>query len=210
MALQGSSATWLGIGASMSTKAFSDIDQLIEHQAALEGRLPSTETRCPTKICYLIGDATKPFDTGSPIRFIVHVCNDVGAWGAGFTRSLDALSPKPRASYKDAIQQTKPKSLGAMSLAKVDPTLFVANMIAQHGLPSRARRVVIDYAALEKCLAALAKVAADWGVTTHMPRIGCGLSGGDWHTVEAIIERTLCASGVPVYVYDLPSSKADN
>jgi len=40
-----------------------------------------------------------------------------------------------------------------------------------------------------------------------MPRIGCGLAGGDWHTVEAIIGRTLCAGGVPVHVYDLPRSK---
>jgi hypothetical protein len=37
-----------------------------------------------------------------------------------------------------------------------------------------------------------------------MPRIGCGLSGGDWEIVEPIIFRTLCTAGVPTFVYDLP------
>ncbi len=194
----------------MSSEEFESIEEMLAHQAALEGRTLSTATRCPTKICYVVGDATKPFDTGHAERFIVHVCNDVGAWGAGFTRSLSLLSPKPEVSYRDAIKQTKPHSLGVVSVAKINPSLFVANMIAQRGLPSRARRVVIDYAALERCLVALTKIAFDWDVSVHMPRIGCGLAGGDWHTVEAIIERTLCASGVPAYVYDLPRSERDN
>ncbi len=143
-------------------------------------------------------------------RFIVHVCNDIGAWGRGFTAALDRLSPIPKQSYKNAIRDTKPASLGAMSICKVTPELFVANMIAQRGLPTRVKRVVIDYPALEKCLASVAKVAFDWGASCHMPRIGCGIAGGDWHTVEAIIERTLCARGVPVFVYDLPRGKDDN
>lgn len=192
-------------------KEFKSLDALIEHQAALEGRAPRAASAAPTptQIKYLVGDATKPI-SASPYTFILHVCNDVGAWGKGFTRSLDLLSSRPRVSYRDAIKQTKPRSLGCWSLCKVNPELFVANMIAQRGLPTRAQRVVIDYPALEKCLEAVAKVAADWDASCHMPRIGCGIAGGDWHTVEAIIERTLCAAGVPVYVYDLPRSDADN
>lgn len=196
----------------MTRKEFENLDALIEHQAALEGRAPRAASAAPTptQIKYLVGDATQPIDAGTHENFIVHVCNDVGAWGAGFTRSIDLLSPRPRESYRDAIKQTKPYSLGAMSLAKVTPELFVANMIAQRGLPTRAKRVVIDYLALEKCLGAVASLAADWGASCHMPRIGCGIAGGDWHTVEAIILRTLCASGVKVFVYDLPRSDTDN
>jgi len=37
----------------------------------------------------------------------------------------------------------------------------------------------------------------------HMPRIGCGLAGGEWSTIEAIIERTLIPAGVAVVVCDL-------
>lgn len=196
----------------MTRKEFENLDDAIAYQAAREGRNPCAASAAPTptQIKYLIGDATKPIDAGTFERIIVHVCNDVGAWGRGFTNALDALSSKPRNSYKDAIRDTKPNSLGAMSVCKIDPTLFVANMIAQRGLPSRERRVVIDYEKLEKCLRGVAKIAADWRASCHMPRIGCGIAGGDWHTVEDIIARTLCWAGVPVYVYDLPRSGADN
>ncbi len=192
------------------SKEFSSVEQALEHVAELEGREPVRESRPATQICYLVGSATEPILTVKPFAFIVHVCNDIGAWGKGFTRALDLLSPHPQRSYKNAVRDTKPHSLGAMSLCKVTPELFVANMIAQRGLPTRANRVVIDYDALEKCLTSLAKIALDWDASCHMPRIGCGLSGGDWHTVEAILGRTLCASGVPVCVYDLPRSDRDN
>lgn len=195
-----------------TTREFPSLDAALEHQASIEGRVPREAPVTPTQIQYLVGDATQPIDAGTEQRFIVHVCNDVGAWGAGFTRALSKLSPRPEESYRDAIKQTKPRSLGAMSLVKVDPEagIFVANMIAQRGLPSAVRRVVIDYEALERCLVRVTKIAVDWGASAHMPRIGCGIAGGDWHTVEAIIERTLCAGGVKVFVYDLPRSKSDN
>jgi hypothetical protein len=35
-----------------------------------------------------------------------------------------------------------------------------------------------------------------------MPRIGCGLAGGDWSRIEPLIEEQLCARGVQVTVYD--------
>jgi hypothetical protein len=35
-----------------------------------------------------------------------------------------------------------------------------------------------------------------------MPRIGCGLAGGKWEKIEAIIDRTLLAAGIGVTVYD--------
>jgi O-acetyl-ADP-ribose deacetylase (regulator of RNase III) len=42
------------------------------------------------------------------------------------------------------------------------------------------------------------------GATVHMPRIGCGLAGGDWERVETIIQNTLGVAEVPAVVYDLP------
>jgi hypothetical protein len=37
-----------------------------------------------------------------------------------------------------------------------------------------------------------------------MPRIGCGLAGGDWDTVSGIISDELCDRNLPVTIYDLP------
>jgi hypothetical protein len=38
-----------------------------------------------------------------------------------------------------------------------------------------------------------------------MPRIGTGLSGGDWTEIEPIIEAELIGRSIPVTVYDLPA-----
>lgn len=196
----------------MTTTKFNSIDELIRAQASVEGRAPRAEDLLATKIQYVIGDATQPLDVGTSERFIVHVCNDVGAWGAGFTRALSRLSPKPEQSYRNMIRATRPNCLGSASIVKVDGEagIFCANMIAQQGLPSRERRVVIDYPALEQCLGVVGKIAYDWGASAHMPRIGCGLAGGDWPTVERLIEQTLCARGIPVVVYDLPKNPSAN
>jgi hypothetical protein len=35
-----------------------------------------------------------------------------------------------------------------------------------------------------------------------MPRIGCGLAGGEWSKVEPLIEEHLCGAGLAVTVYD--------
>jgi hypothetical protein len=35
-----------------------------------------------------------------------------------------------------------------------------------------------------------------------MPRIGCGLAGGDWSRIEPLIEESLVRRGLPVSVYD--------
>jgi hypothetical protein len=41
--------------------------------------------------------------------------------------------------------------------------------------------------------------------SVHMPRIGCGLAGGDWEVVRQVVEEELVRAGVPVTVYDPPA-----
>jgi O-acetyl-ADP-ribose deacetylase (regulator of RNase III) len=51
----------------------------------------------------------------------------------------------------------------------------------------------------------LQKVAAkakELQTSVHMPRIGCGLAGGEWSKVEPIIRETLSKAGIEVTVYD--------
>ena len=36
-----------------------------------------------------------------------------------------------------------------------------------------------------------------------MPRIGCGLAGGNWIEIEKIINDTLIKENINVWVYDL-------
>lgn len=49
-------------------------------------------------INYIIGDATQPVYSGPAI--LVHVCNDLGKWGAGFVLAVSRRWPEPEAAYR--------------------------------------------------------------------------------------------------------------
>ncbi len=163
-------------------------------------------------IRYVIGDATEPQREGADERaFIAHICNDVGAWGAGFVVAISRRWSSPRADYI-AWHETSfgagasgHFALGEIQVAVVSSSTAVVNMVAQRGFPTAARPCAVDFMALEGCLNLLAdEVLGFPGGAVHMPRIGCGIAGASWEDIEPIIERTLCARGVPVTVYDLP------
>lgn len=149
-------------------------------------------------IRYQVGDATQPTSDG--VCVIVHVCNDLGAWGAGFVLAVSRRWKQPERFYRESFQTSSPPRLGDVQLVTVAPALLVANLIAQDGFPSCERQVAIDYRALETCLETLASYASP-GWSFHMPRIGCGLAGGKWEDVESVVQRTLGL--FPVEVYDL-------
>ena len=47
----------------------------------------------------------------------------------------------------------------------------------------------VRYEAIEKCLATVDDKAKELSASIHMPRIGCGLAGGNWDAIEPLIER---------------------
>jgi O-acetyl-ADP-ribose deacetylase (regulator of RNase III) len=152
-------------------------------------------------IVYVRGDATRPEAEG--LKLILHVCNDVGAWGAGFVMALSRRWKAPQQFY---LESPFSKRLSVIQPVKVESDINVINMIAQHGFPSPQQPCALDYRALHECLRHI--VFAYEGmenVSIHMPRIGCGIAGGDWSRVELIVQETLSKAGFPVTVYDLPS-----
>ena len=155
-------------------------------------------------INYLIGDATDPQGTGSKI--IIHCCNDIGAWGAGFVKALSARWPEPEAEYQRLHQSQGGFKLGTVHFVEIKgvPGLCVANMIGQKGIKNRSGNdVPVRYPALYDCLEEVAKFASANAATVHAPRFGAGLAGGDWRIIECIVEKTLIQRGISVTVYDL-------
>lgn len=75
-------------------------------------------------------------------------------------------------------------------------------MTGQHGVRSTKSSPPICYNAVERCLGQLARKALDLGTSVHMPRIGCGLAGGERNRIEPIILRQLCWERIVVHVYD--------
>ena len=87
------------------------------------------------------GDATHPQTEGRNI--IVHGCNDVGGWGAGFVLAVDKISPLPRIRYRAwarnkttyclTRKEDIPFILGQVQFVPVQPKLAVCNLISQRG-----------------------------------------------------------------------------
>jgi hypothetical protein len=88
------------------------------------------------KIHYIRGDATDPQKTGNKI--IVHVCNDIGAWGKGFVLAVSARWKAPEQQYKKWYKSAMDFRLGAVQFVQVKDDLWVANLIGQHGIRKRA------------------------------------------------------------------------
>ncbi|HCC71452.1 MAG TPA: Appr-1-p processing protein [Bacteroidales bacterium] len=153
------------------------------------------------QINYRFGDATDPQGTG--IKIIVHICNDIGAWGKGFVLALSRRWDKPESEYRKWFYDKKGFHLGEVQFVKVENDLFVANIIGQRGITVTGSVPPIRYEAVEAGLKKVAEKAGKMNASIHMPRIGSGLAGGKWEEIEKIINRTIIARGISVTVYDL-------
>ncbi|MFF2851128.1 macro domain-containing protein [Streptomyces sp. NPDC058001] len=155
-----------------------------------------------SEITYVRGDATTPLGKG--VKVIAHVCNDIGGWGKGFVLAVSRRWPEAEAAYR-AWHRDRARNdfgLGAVQLVRVDRFVWVANMIGQRGIRTGSKGVPVRYEAMDTALGTLADRAVELGASVHMPRIGCGLSGGKWSRVEPLITERLVARGVAVTVYD--------
>ena len=162
---------------------------------------------------YVKGDATAPQGEGSKI--ICHVVNDIGRWGAGFSGAVSRRYVRPEAEFRKGALLLGDIQMVSVAVASplswtggaLNNRLWVCNMCAQHGVryprEIRTKPAPLDYQALTVCLRKVAEAAMLTTSSVHMPRIGCGLAGGQWDLVEALIKRELTGLGVSVTVYDL-------
>lgn len=160
----------------------------------------------PKKIKYLEGDASIPINKDS---MIIHIVNNLGYWGKGFVLSLSAQYPMAKKLYKDWCKGliATPFTLGKNQFIQVDnqERIFVVNMLAQDGVKkgNYSQKPNVDYKSLEDCLIDISRFAMKNRLTIQMPKIGAGLSGGEWSIIENIINRTLIYNRIDTYVLTL-------
>ena len=152
----------------------------------------------------LEGDATNPTEAlnAAPDTVIMHVCNDIGAWGSGFVVAISRRWSWPEKAYRAMESYT----LGEVQLVGVEDNLYVANIIGQHGTISSPRGdgPPVRYDAIRNGLIALRGRLLRAKSNVVMPRMGCGLAGGSWAAVEALVMEELVDHGIEVFVYDFP------
>lgn len=149
------------------------------------------------EIKYINGDATEP--TGDGAKFIIHCCNDEKKWGAGFVLALSNKWKEPEQRYRSWKDADK---LGLCQFVKVEPNLFVVNMIGQRGVGYQDGLPPVRYDEIEKCLATVGRYAKELNASVHGPRFCCGLAGAEWDVIEEKLKRNVLNKGVDVTIYD--------
>jgi O-acetyl-ADP-ribose deacetylase (regulator of RNase III) len=176
-------------------------------------------------IKYVKGDATQPIEVKEAwwwqygeiphhTKVIVHICNDIGVWGAGFVKAISARWPEPEQAYRrwsrGDNRESEPFELGRVQFvryvnkqwpvdAEAGGEIVVANMIAQRGVVNEFNPKPLKEFWLKLALKKIALMYTPLGTSIHMPRIGCGLAGGEWKDVEPIIQEAMPHHYVVVY-----------
>lgn len=138
------------------------------------------------------GSATEPQPENGRGIVIAHICNNVGAWGAGFVLAINELSMAPRNAYMSWAKEKNNKiTLGLTQFVEARPNVIVSNMIAQNGIDKSAvpDGCLVDYQALHKCLLKTLRRAVQLNFDVHIPAgVGSGLAGGDKTKIHDLIQ----------------------
>lgn len=149
-------------------------------------------------ITYIPGDLLS-----SDCDVLAHGCNCFHSFGAGIARQFKEKYPT---SFDADLRSSRgdPEKLGTFTKAEFDGKM-IFNLYTQfrYGYPPRQ----VDYNAVRDSLEAMKgylEMFSDFdNIKIGMPKIGCGLAGGDWNIVEDIIEDVFCDKEVFVYVFEM-------
>lgn len=119
--------------------------------------------------------------------YIVHGCNAQGVMGSGIAALVKQNYPYAFEAYKNSGHL-----LGTNSYY-IEDGLCIVNAVTQEYYGRDGKRYT-DYEAVRNCFRDLRGFANRHPALpkiVNFPLIGCGLGGGDWAIVEAIIDEEL-------------------
>jgi O-acetyl-ADP-ribose deacetylase (regulator of RNase III) len=142
-------------------------------------------------ILYKKGDLLK--STG----IISHGCNCVGGFGSGVAGQIAAQYPFVKEYYLHKHNNGGWK-LGDIQIVSVTPDKLFVNCATQKEYYPRDI-VHADYRAIQTILNKLYRIHEDTGLEVNIPKIGCGLAGGDWNIVEKLVDCQFAFSNITVW-----------
>lgn len=132
---------------------------------------------------------------------VVHGCNCFKAMGAGIARQVREQCPNAYKADQDTLWGDRTK-LGTYTKGVEENGMTIINAYTQYKYTHT--EVDLDYEALEKVFN---KICEDYTGPQYpiiaMPKIGCGLAGGDWNTVSRILEYISEKHGKTFHIYEL-------
>lgn len=170
---------------------------LVRFDRALEKHLP---------IRVLHGNVLEP--RGGDTKIVCQLVNDKATrWGGGVARKIAKRFPGAEESYGEQVMTIPQRDrLGRTIFSEASEDVTIASLIGQEGFgPSLFPR--IRYAALQSCLEQVAEYATSVGASIHMPKIGTGSAGGNWPTIEEMLDDVMVRAGLSVTIYDIPPKR---
>jgi O-acetyl-ADP-ribose deacetylase (regulator of RNase III) len=139
-------------------------------------------------------------DSSAPV--IAHGCNCFNTMGAGVALAIRNKYPLAYQADLETVKGDRNK-LGTFTKAQVEPEKIVYNLYTQYSMGTH--KIQLDYQALENSFEAMVKdIKQNRSLRSPIiaiPRIGCGLAGGNWDVVKEIIEGIAKKYYIPVFVW---------
>lgn len=150
-------------------------------------------------LTYKKGDLIKAFKDGE-VDVIAHQCNAFHTMGAGVAKAIAKAFPAALSADLASEYGGKEK-LGWFTYTLTDYG-YIYNLYGQYGYGREGQHT--NYNHLENALLGMKHdlLFRKYKGKIGLPKIGCGLAGGDWTVVENIIENVFSDS-YDVVVYEL-------
>lgn len=144
----------------------------------------------------------------SDCDYICHQVNCRGRMGSGIAKQIRERFPEVyrvyRERYDDALRvlRSPDQMLGSTDIVQIpDSSQYVVNMYSQRSYGYDGKRYT-SYKAFRFILQELKKDIPTECTIGFPKGIGCGLGGGNWKTISAMIEEIL-GDTHNVYIYEL-------
>lgn len=164
-------------------------------------------------ITYKVGDLLK--DCSAPL--LLHQTNCLGVMGGGIAAQIRKQNPKVYEEYSwlCSKQSSIGELLGTIQILPKDNfslsnPQYIVNCFGQREVSNSFK--MTSYDALDECFNAVRNYCNEKypeGCKIGIPyKIGCGLGGGNWEIVEAIISKNFPSnSNIEVEIWLLPEFK---
>lgn len=142
--------------------------------------------------------------SASKPTYICQQVNCKGVTGAGLAMQIRSQWPVVYRRYLGLCYGDDGNKLGTYQEVLVEPKLYIVNLFGQDGYGRDKRQT--NYAALAAALFSFFRDCAqkNQDATIRLPYgLGCGLAGGDWDMVFAIITDAAKTSNLDVEIWRL-------
>lgn len=128
---------------------------------------------------------------------LCHQVNCQNRMGSGVAKALTTRWPEVKKNYHAFCDGKQPTQLhGCVQVIRVSDNKFVANIFGQLSFGYDGK-LYTDYQALDQAFGTLASMTSS---SLAFPYgFGCGLGGGDWNKVYALIEKHFSDRAVTIY-----------